>query len=110
MKLNEFLTQVRQRLEKATPGPWEVDSVNEVTSSEGDICWQMSMLNDKYENAQLIAHAPSDLAKLLKLVEIQATALQQQTAFSCTCDYWHEKCPQCIAGEALEAAEKVVGE
>lgn len=76
------LEEIRKRLEAATPGPWgfvpgqksmqvysEADGDDHIYSGE----WvaEVGLLADQ----QLIAHAPSDLALLLAIVERQAKVI-----------------------------------
>lgn len=61
------LDDIRARLEKATPGPWPSkrtsDHCQNITIGEQPISFKPG------PDADLIAHAPDDLAALVKLVE-----------------------------------------
>ena len=82
---------VRKRLEAATPGPWrpkdwegaftidaigtrinrrgrEVETVQDVVGPSSND-WGMFGTIDRTEDAELIAHAPADLAAALKVIE-----------------------------------------
>lgn len=79
--LTEALTAIRSRLSQAKPGPWFVSLCN-----TGESCWCRCVGNkegsDRLEDciipsgsvskndAELIAHAPTDIAKLLRAVEL----------------------------------------
>lgn len=62
--MSDRLQEIRARLDAATPGPWEKTSPNVVVAA-GDVVAGVPLTN----NADLIAHAPADLAWLLDEVE-----------------------------------------
>lgn len=75
--LDALMREVRERLEKITPGPWEVRSQPPV-DDEWVICNvngvdDLIVILDKGPNveadAQLIAHAPDDIRRLLDALE-----------------------------------------
>lgn len=89
----KLINEVRERLAKATPGPWRAeftpagaggamcysntvnaldpDYLNSAIEIRKDICAPVERITKKqvWENMALIAHAPSDLAALLDLCE-----------------------------------------
>ncbi len=83
MTLTERLNQIHDRLSLATPGPWKHDSGNmevetlkgrfvvcELTSDyTGDMNGRMPGI-DYYNDGEFIASAPTDLALLLRIVEL----------------------------------------
>lgn len=88
MILSEYLTSVRQRLEKATPGPWGYDDGAVFVEDgfclqawpqqyyEGLTCYGKTKgPGDSDGDSEFCASAPTDIAKLLKLVEIMSEAL-----------------------------------
>lgn len=79
------LNEIRQRLEKATPGPWTIKHRQNVITSDGRGATTASGLdgdNERNEaNASLIANAPADLAYLLERV----TALQDDLEEALNC-------------------------
>lgn len=73
------LEEIRARLDKATPGPWEA-RVNDLTDEviiehEQEYRWQVAWIADTYKrdwampDADLIANAPADLAWALSEIE-----------------------------------------
>lgn len=87
----------------ATKGPWEVDSVSEVTSSDGDIWWQMSMLNAE-NNSAFIATARNNWDKLVEMNKALLGALEWYED-----DGGNSKMGD-IARAAIDKCEKIVGE
>lgn len=89
----KYMQQVKERLEKATPGPWVrwakhfsvyAGPVNENSSTTIRGYRQMIAECDedaprKLANATLIANAPTDIATLLKTVELMREALELAT-------------------------------
>lgn len=97
MTLTEYLTQVKSRLEKATPGPWHTlqhpwFGSNDLGIIAGDpdphkgfFLADLNTFDDhpdieetenrQSSNAKLIASAPTDLAKLIKVVEVMRKCL-----------------------------------
>jgi hypothetical protein len=75
------LDAIEARLEAATPGPWRasVDGPYQMRVAETDTMNVYASVNVEIDmqtdDAELIAHAPSDLALLLKLVRLYEEAL-----------------------------------
>ena len=67
------LQEIRARLDAATPGPWEV-----VCNTTSDV---VGVLDGDYDDADLIAHAPADIAWLLEEVDNLNTTLNEWMAF-----------------------------
>lgn len=59
--MNNRIDEIRARLDAATPGPWEV-----VCDTTSDV---VGVLDGDYDDADLIAHAPADLAWLIEQYE-----------------------------------------
>lgn len=76
---------IRERLAKATTGPWHADNVNRTRSLDGPEIWACGMLVAKvaglakfdFENCELIAHAPEDIRSLLAEVDRLRNALRE---------------------------------
>ena len=79
--MSDRIEEIRERLEKATPGPWEDDGVN-VTQANGEwvdvtpsrvecmsYCYGGSVERMKDDDRTFIANAPADVAFLLAEVE-----------------------------------------
>lgn len=141
--LTTYLTEIKQRLEKATPGPWIVQRCNDaslVTEAHGaDVTgwlkdypfayiakiggWGYSL---NYKNGELIANAPSDLARLVRVVEclmegleqyeghpdvVQPSGIKRIDANTITTEGSATIWPiSRIAREALEKAQRIVAE
>jgi hypothetical protein len=93
-------TEIRARLEAATPGPWEVVDYRRGDSESdtwlGVIQGAFEILDERFQvghvkysalppkvniaNAALIAHAPGDLAFLLELVSSLRTRIHELDA------------------------------
>jgi hypothetical protein len=84
------LDAIRARLAKATPGPWEANERGwTVVSEHANICalhdgqdsefWKTQGRDSGQgqPNADLIAHAPTDLADLLALLDEARAALRE---------------------------------
>jgi hypothetical protein len=75
------ISEIRRRLEKATPGPWKLQTDDNwpwriVTEDESALLLDFTggeIPSD--EDADLIAHAPSDIAHLLAVHEQQAATI-----------------------------------
>lgn len=98
-----YLSEVRARLEKATPGPWASDHCGDVYSTTATYkCDQLSEVFDypcftgfitttrwagdqPRANADLVANAPEDLAKLLAMVECLREGLEKTSAHAFNC-------------------------
>ncbi len=77
------LDEIKARLKAATPGPWKVDAKEckgKHVVTDAPFEYRIAVANEYYESgakdASLIAHAPTDLAFLLGLVERQQRALE----------------------------------
>jgi hypothetical protein len=64
----EHLDEIRGRLSAATPGPWEASryAVYETRSAHGDVVAEAGM---HVSDAEFIANAPTDVARLLNAVQ-----------------------------------------
>jgi hypothetical protein len=63
---NEELAAIRERAEKATPGPW-IDNGNEIVAECKPNLGIAGAISD--EDAEFIAHARTDIPKLIAEVE-----------------------------------------
>ncbi len=85
------LDKIKERLAKATPGPWKNDTGNPMIhgpKGEGEVskaCEVFMNKNKRMSNADLIAHAPTDLSKLIQALEVANAALGQ-LALHCETD------------------------
>jgi len=72
--MTPYFEDIRTRLEKATPGPWEIESHTDrshwCSTLDG---WMAGSLND----IEFITHAPSDIMKLLKAVDLAVECLEK---------------------------------
>lgn len=85
MTLEKYLAAVRQRLEKATPGPWRaINELNVVTSQSHPLCTISNPFHRQCtdgeniyvgKDALLIANTPTDLTTLIEIVETLWEAL-----------------------------------
>lgn len=108
MTTTALLGQVKARLAAATPGPWVVDTGGFDTIAQ--VCSEDWAIHDGHidiGDAQLIAHAPIDLARLLAIVEVMQAAIEQSIARSD--DYGDSHCSQPIR-RALLAADKLASD
>lgn len=81
MTLTEYIAQVEARLRDATPGPYDVRvrefSNHALTEVWTEFGWYSQLPRDYREpTTELFAHAPMDLARLLKIVALQNEALE----------------------------------
>lgn len=95
-------SSVRKRLQEATPGPWEKEEDSlAITGPVGAARDDRMIIYDEgghsEEDADLIAHAPTDLALALDVIEIAAELHETQRHVG-------DPCPLCIALAAFETA------
>jgi hypothetical protein len=72
--LTEYLSEIKARLEKATPGPWHIGHVSEI--ADGEFSADIDGPNGEQiaasyfrANEPLLCNAPTDIAYLLSLVD-----------------------------------------
>jgi hypothetical protein len=81
MKLDDELAAIKARVEAATPGPWRAVRNNAMgetwfnifTKGDDQVLAMIGDLADKVlkcPNAELVAHAPTDISRLLKALEL----------------------------------------
>lgn len=85
--LSAKLAEIKERLAKATPGPWLIRShagysgltYNQVTRDGRNDCIQVFRTNEPQllANAHFIAHAPTDIARLVLALERADAALAE---------------------------------
>lgn len=113
--LEKLLAEIRERLAKATPGPWRASP----TRAMGEV-WAQFYAGDKpllqmrtdfmdtpdiSPDETLIAYAPTDLERLLRIVDVQREALMSlKTKLTWQKDTI-EVCP--AADAALDEAERI---
>lgn len=81
--MTAWVDEIEKRLNAATPGPWNHElerysAKNVIGIKPIDDRWIASCQPEfnGYSNAELIAHAPVDIAKLIKAHKIMVEALQ----------------------------------
>lgn len=94
--LTKALGEIKERLEKSTPGPWKYEV--SPYCYDGQVIFQdkgtigplvvASHKQHAHGNGPLIAHAPSDIARLLRIVEIQQKALEFYARQEHLTTYW----------------------
>ena len=79
------LSEIKNRLEAATPGPWDNRCLNtldnmakprHIWTEYGFICELKSPLDSSVADAEFIANAPQDIADLLAVVEVYEAGLK----------------------------------
>lgn len=112
-----LIAEVRARLEKASPGPWKISarqgsgymaSIRTSVPFSKEVAFVTSNCGTTGgslcdPDAQLIAHAPTDLARLLEIVECYEAALRDIECNRASTGYAKH------AARALQAAEKIAG-
>lgn len=100
--ITQWLAEVRARLEAATPGPW----LSTLCLFEGAAIDR----NKARENAELIAHAPTDLARALAVIEVLREALIRANEYSANIKDDHSPIEfiEDISREALAKADAVM--
>lgn len=87
---DKLFSDIRERLEKATPGPWTVDEkAGDWFGVESDadptdwICYGDDSEHPRpiKANALFIAHSPTDIARLLKAVDLAEAELKHAIKF-----------------------------
>lgn len=92
-EIDKVLREIEARLKKSTPGPWEVqrfdneggyisyqvEAFQDYDEDSGPVAWCSEITNLKYAkpNAQLIASAPTDLARLTKALRLAVEGLEK---------------------------------
>jgi hypothetical protein len=129
-KLSTYLEAVRQRAEKATPGPLTVYSKSDNRQTvyrltdldQDDIAIFKHMNNASRDwkarvqnNVDFSAHARTDIPRLLAVIDVLMEGLSSIKSCGgpecslCHHDYDHyEWCPEVIARETLQKAEEIV--
>lgn len=92
MTLDQYLASVRARLDAATPGPWFIEGSevrgdydsyatdNGLADCTVRVCevYRISeTLDGAKDDRELIASAPTDLAKLLEMVEVLKIGIEE---------------------------------
>lgn len=108
------IESVRKRLEAATPGPWErytnpawddpgyIRTPHTSDSRPRHVAYVRSDEGNPIPNAELIAHAPTDLRLALDVIESAKAVVSYEEVIAPTpgCD-----CPGCRLFAALDAFE-----
>lgn len=74
-----WIEDIRNRLDVGAPRPWKwMDSLDDIWSaSQKTVCHLHKGVGYETEDAELIANAPSDIAKLIQAVEVAEKALKR---------------------------------
>jgi hypothetical protein len=98
------LDEIEARLKAATPGPWWTTSETAITvqNAHALVASTHSAAIEFRANAQLIAHAPADLALLLRIARA-ATALMDVTE-------GRKVCSRACVADSSWACERCQGE
>lgn len=113
-----YLEQIKQRCEKSTKGPWYVgykDRSGRYIQEEGNFCLVSknektilhAYLAKSEADAEFIAHARTDIPKLLEVIEIQGKALEKLSDYAYYLDMDMKEAGDC-AVEAIEAVKKIL--
>lgn len=87
--VTKYLDQIKKRLEAATPGPWHIGHVSQVGDGEesadidGPNGEEIAHVFQRADQS-LIASAPTDIYKLIRIVEVQQEALKAYCAITHT--------------------------
>lgn len=110
--LTTFTREVRVRLEAATPGPFAYNPATRVVKQDGrdnsKLC-TVAKWNDEQEHndGRLIAHAPTDLAKALAIIEELRGALDWYDMNWGTNETEVKARGYCVSREALTKASAI---
>jgi hypothetical protein len=95
--VSDRLEEIRARLDAATPGPWEIEewmTIHDVYAADGKseptVATHVRTLD-----ADLIAHAPADIAWLLAEVERWKHVAKNNLYGVCWCDAPRHDCCLC---------------
>lgn len=111
-KLQDRLKEIKDRIERATPGPWTKGPVhlrnyshfNLVANVRGvEILGQYKAVSCG-DDAAFIAHAPTDLAKLIKVIEVYEESLEEMMAHLCDSRSDGNPCSQMWYQDSIEEA------
>lgn len=122
MILATFIAEVKERLAKTQAGPFFVQRYDneggyisyQVETERNDnnpvFAWCSELTNFRFAkaNAELIAHAPTDLAKLLAVVEVYEEALKEASDKAKSKAEFTRAAFGAIADEALARADQIV--
>jgi hypothetical protein len=104
--MTKLFNSIRERLEKATPGPWK-EGFHEIWDSKArriaTIDSESSLRKKMNENTYLISNAPTDIATLLKAVD----RMQEALARVCTTKMLCKAGGACDVCEALAAVREL---
>ena len=68
-----LLEPIQERLDAATPGPWQIEyldeGIAEIATPDGD---HIAIADGRQADAECIAHSPTDIARLLAAVKAVA--------------------------------------
>lgn len=90
--LEDMLKEIEARANAATPGPWDnrckefsnSERARHIWSEYGWLCTLESPLDSKEVDATFIAHARTDVPKLLAMLRLAIE--QRDTAYTCSWD------------------------
>lgn len=96
-QMNNWLKVVRERLKRATPGPWTLSlSCQNVrfVGPDGEWIPIFKAREDATNDCIFIAHAPQDLAKALAVIELYERALSQTHHALANAQEWYISDPE----------------
>lgn len=122
--LETKLKEIKDRLERATPGPWVKGPVHLRNYSQVNVVANVRGINihGQYRavscgnDADLIANVPNDLSKLIKVIEIYEAALEEMAAHLCDSrsdgnpcsQMWYQDCIDEVRADVGRIIEKVI--
>lgn len=100
---------LRSRLAAVKPGPWDIDEDGCcVYSTDESVCGPIALVviggaEGTGEDAVLIAHAPTDLAGALAVIEVARSGHRPMAGFEHQCECFDPTCAIFAAIEAFDA-------
>lgn len=108
----DWTKEVRESLEKATPGPWRIGHISEIKEDAADIDSDDGAIADNVygaANRTFLLNAPTDIANLLAEREVLREALEDVSLLDCSakefgCTKEESKCLNCALKWKAEEA------
>lgn len=111
MSLTKFIEECKSRLKASTPGPWRIGHVSEI--ADGEFSAEIDGPNGEQiaasylrKNESIIASAPTDIAKLLAIVECLYNSIAE-APHGRTCSIYDGHPCDCVR-KSLREAEEIV--
>jgi len=98
--IDQYLSEVRERVERASPGPWERRKMAVISDEYYIADMQRGPDYMAHADGDFIAHARQDLPRLLRIVERCREVLASLAEKKCGCIYCERPCDE-VAKEAL---------